>query len=61
MLAVGVLALLFVQMGVGELQWRTHLPWGVVLVHVILAGTLWAATVALATLFWRPLRSFAPA
>jgi cytochrome c oxidase assembly protein subunit 15 len=61
MLAVGVLALLFVQMGVGEVQWRTHLPWGVVLVHVILAGTLWAATVALATLFWRPLRSFAPA
>ncbi|MFL5966111.1 MAG: COX15/CtaA family protein [Gaiellaceae bacterium] len=60
-LAVAVFALLLVQMGVGELQWRTHLPWGVVLVHVVLAGTLWAATVALATLFARPLRSLAPA
>lgn len=60
-LACGVLALLLVQMGVGELQWRTHLPWGVVLLHVILAASVWAATVALATLFARPLRSFAPA
>jgi hypothetical protein len=47
-------------MGIGELQWRTHLPWGVVLVHVILAATVWAGTVALATLFARPLRSLAP-
>jgi cytochrome c oxidase assembly protein subunit 15 len=59
-LGVGVLALLLVQMGVGELQWRTHLPWGVVLVHVILAATVWAGVVALTTLFVRPLRSFAP-
>jgi heme a synthase len=58
--AVGVLALLLVQMGVGELQWRTHLPWGVVLVHVVLAATVWAAVVALATLFVRPLRSLVP-
>jgi heme a synthase len=57
---VGVFALLVVQMGVGELQWRTHLPWGVVLVHVILAATVWGAVVALATMFVRPLRSFAP-
>jgi heme a synthase len=55
----GVLALLLIQMGVGELQWRTHLPWGVVLVHVILAATVWASVVALATLFVRPPRSFA--
>ena len=59
-LGVGVLALLLVQMGVGELQWRTHLPWGVVLVHVILAATVWAGVVALTTVFVRPLRSFAP-
>jgi heme a synthase len=59
-LAAAVLALLLVQMGVGELQWRTHLPWGVVLVHVVLAATVWAGTVALATLFVRPVRSFAP-
>jgi cytochrome c oxidase assembly protein subunit 15 len=59
-LALGVFALLLLQMGIGEIQWRTHLPWGVVLVHVILAATVWAGTVALATLFVRPLRSLAP-
>ena len=59
-LAVAVGALLLVQMGIGELQWRTHLPWGVVLLHVVLATTLWAGSVALATLFRRPLRSIAP-
>jgi cytochrome c oxidase assembly protein subunit 15 len=58
--ALGVLALLLVQMGIGELQWRTHLPWGVVLVHVALAAAVWAGTVALAVLIWRPLRAFAP-
>jgi heme A synthase len=49
-----VFAVLLVQMGLGELQWRTHLPWGLVLVHVFLAATVWVGTVALATLFWRP-------
>src|SRR6266511_5367790 len=33
MLAVGVFALLLAQMGLGELQWRTQLPWGLVLTH----------------------------
>jgi hypothetical protein len=47
-------------MAIGEIQWRTHLPWGVVLVHVALAAAVWAGTVALAVLIWRPLRSFAP-
>ena len=55
-----VFALLLVQMAIGEVQWRTHLPWGVVLAHVLLAATVWAGTVALATLFVRPLRSLAP-
>jgi len=54
MLAVGVFALLLAQMGLGELQWRTQLPWGLVLTHVILGATVWVGTVALATLFWRP-------
>jgi cytochrome c oxidase assembly protein subunit 15 len=58
-LAVAVLALLFLQMGLGELQWRTHLPWGLVLVHVAVAAAVWAGSVALATLFHRPLASFA--
>jgi cytochrome c oxidase assembly protein subunit 15 len=59
-LAVGVGALLLAQMGLGELQYRTHLPWGLVLVHVLVAATVWAGVVALATLFRRPLRSLAP-
>jgi cytochrome c oxidase assembly protein subunit 15 len=57
---VVVLGLLLAQMAIGEVQWRTHLPWGVVLAHVLLAATVWAGTVALATLFVRPLRSLAP-
>jgi heme a synthase len=53
-LAVGLFGVLLAQMGLGEIQWRTHLPWGLVLVHVFLAATVWIGTVALATLFWRP-------
>ena len=53
-LAAGVFVALLAQMALGELQWRTHLPWGLVLVHVFLAATVWIGTVALATLFWRP-------
>ncbi|MFL5946415.1 MAG: COX15/CtaA family protein [Gaiellaceae bacterium] len=53
-LAVAVLLVLLAQMGLGELQWRTHLPWGLVLVHVFLAASVWIGTVALTTLFWRP-------
>ena len=49
-----VFVLLIAQMGLGEIQWRTHLPWGLVLLHVFLASTVWVGTVALATLFFRP-------
>jgi cytochrome c oxidase assembly protein subunit 15 len=59
LLASGVFVVLLAQMGLGELQWRTHLPWGLVLVHVFLAATVWIGTVALATLFWRPNVDFA--
>ncbi len=59
--SAALLALLLVQMGLGELQYRTHLPWWLVLGHVALAAAVWAGTVALATLFWRPLASFATA
>jgi cytochrome c oxidase assembly protein subunit 15 len=58
-LGVVVFALLLAQMGLGEIQWRTHLPWGLVLVHVFLAGAVWVGTVALATLFFRPNVDFA--
>jgi len=54
LLGGAVFVVLLTQMGLGELQWRTHLPWGLVLVHVFLAATVWVGTVALATLFWRP-------
>jgi len=59
-LALLTLGLLIVQMGVGELQWRTKLPWEIVLVHVALAAAVWAGTVLLATLFYRPARSLLP-
>jgi heme a synthase len=54
LLGTAVFVVLLLQMGLGEVQWRTHLPWGLVLAHVFLAATVWVGTVALATLFWRP-------
>jgi cytochrome c oxidase assembly protein subunit 15 len=54
---LALLGLLLLQVGVGELQWRTELPWGVVLVHVALAAAVWAGTVVLVAQFWRPLAS----
>jgi cytochrome c oxidase assembly protein subunit 15 len=47
-LALAVLALLLVQIALGELQWRTHLPWGLVLAHVVAATGIWTGMVALA-------------
>ena len=58
---LAVLGLLLLQMAVGEIQWRTHLPWEVVLVHVVLAAAVWGGTIALAALFFRPPRSLLPA
>ncbi len=52
-----LLALLLVQMLVGEIQFRNRLPWGLVLVHVGLAAAVWAWTVALVTALWRTPRS----
>jgi heme a synthase len=57
--AAALFILLLVQMGLGELQWRTQLPWGLVLVHVSLAAGVWLGTVALTTVFWRPNVDFA--
>jgi cytochrome c oxidase assembly protein subunit 15 len=58
--AAGVLGLLLVQMAIGETQYRTHLPWWLVLIHVAVAGAVWMGIVALAALFRRPLSWFAP-
>jgi cytochrome c oxidase assembly protein subunit 15 len=55
-----VLVLLLVQMGVGELQYRTHLPWWLVLVHVSLATAVWASVVALAVVVRKPPAPLAP-
>ena len=54
MAALAVLAILLVQVGLGELQYRLHLPWYLVLLHVAVAATAWAGIVALVTAFWRP-------
>jgi cytochrome c oxidase assembly protein subunit 15 len=54
--AWALLGLLLVQMAVGEIQYRNELPWWLVLVHVSVAAAIWATTVALVTLMWRPPR-----
>ena len=56
-LAVGLVALVLVQMGIGELQYRTHLPWWLVLVHVAAAAGVWGWTVVLAALLRRAART----
>ncbi len=60
--AAGALLFLFlVQMTIGELQYRTQLPWWLVLVHVGVAAAVWAWTVALVALAQRPPKAFEPA
>jgi len=51
-----VLGLLLVQMAIGETQYRTHLPWWLVLIHVTMAVTVWAALTAFVFSLWRPRR-----
>ena len=58
--AVAVLALLGVQMAIGETQYRTHLPWWLVLLHVAAGTAVWSGLVALAATFQRPLAWFEP-
>ena len=50
----GLAGLVLVQMALGDIQYRTHLPWWLVLVHVAVAATVWAWTVALVASMWRP-------
>jgi cytochrome c oxidase assembly protein subunit 15 len=52
-LAAALLAVLVVQMLVGEVQYRNALPWALVLVHVALAAAVWALTTALVYALWR--------
>jgi heme a synthase len=58
-IALVLLGVVLVQMAVGETQWRTRLPWGLVLLHVSLAAAIWGLTVLLVYLLWRPARGSA--
>jgi heme a synthase len=51
---VGLLVVFVAQGIVGEVQYRNALPWGLVLVHVALAASIWAFSLALAYAVWRP-------
>ena len=51
----GALVLVLVaQAIVGEVQYRNALPWGLVLVHVFLAASIWAFSLLVAYFLWRP-------
>jgi cytochrome c oxidase assembly protein subunit 15 len=54
--ALVLLGLLAVQMTIGEVQYRTHLPWWLVLMHVTVAATVWSAVTAFVFSLWRPRR-----
>jgi heme A synthase len=49
-----LLVALVAQAILGEVQYRNALPWGLVLVHVSLAAMIWALSLALAYVLWRP-------
>jgi heme a synthase len=51
-LAPAILVLVVLQMLVGEVQWRSELPWWLVLTHVMLATAIWMAVVLLAAVLW---------
>jgi cytochrome c oxidase assembly protein subunit 15 len=53
----GLLVILLVQMGIGELQYRTYgtVPWWVVVLHVVTGAALFGWTVGLTARLWRPL------
>jgi heme a synthase len=51
---LGLLVVLVAQAIVGEVQYRNALPWGLVLVHVALAAAIWAFSLGLAFVLWRP-------
>ena len=53
---IALLAVLVAQAILGEVQYRNALPWGLVLVHVVLAAAIWALSLALAFTLWRPPR-----
>jgi heme a synthase len=53
----GLLAILLVQMAIGEIQYRRYdvVPWWLVLVHVTVAAVLFAWTAGVVARLWRPI------
>ncbi len=49
-----LLAVLLVQMTVGEIQYRNALPWWLVAIHVSLAASIWVLTIGIAWVLHRP-------
>lgn len=55
-----LVGLLVAQIALGEVQYRTGLPWGLVLVHVGLSAATLAVLIALVRWLYRPPASLAP-
>lgn len=53
--ALVLLGLLLLQMAIGEIQYRTQLPWWLVLAHVTTAAAVWGWAVSLVARLWRPI------
>ena len=55
---IALLAILLLQMGIGEWQYRRYgvIPWWVVVAHVAVAALLFAWTVGVVARLWRPVR-----
>lgn len=53
--ALILIPLLVAQVVIGEVQWRTELPWQVIVLHVTVAGLLWAVGTATAWRLARPI------
>ncbi len=51
---LALVGVLLAQAVLGEVQYRNALPWGLVLVHVLLAATIWSLGLALTYVLWRP-------
>jgi len=56
---LALVGVLVAQAVLGEVQYRNALPWGLVLVHVLLAATIWSLGLTLAYVLWRPPRPLA--
>lgn len=56
---VALVVTLVAQAILGEVQYRNALPWGLVLVHVLLAASIWGLSLLVAYFLWRPLATLA--